>query len=113
MEITTIKETVETIHITDPVVSFARFCFNSSGDLFVSSDYGFYAYSWRSFGPDFKSFLAQSNVEYLLEKLEYTYRFATKKAIPKYWKQNLRVLIEVFINHLKNDALNVGFECHS
>ncbi len=94
------KHTAETVYISHPNASYGIFCYNSVGDLFLNSDYGMYGYAWRSFGDDFKSFLAQINSDYLMGKLEMNYRSTTSKKIPKYSYDKVKILCEAFIEHM-------------
>jgi len=106
MENTEIKinqHSAETIYINHPEASYAIFCFNSIGDLFVNSDYGFYGYAWRSYGDDFKTFLSGTNADYIIQKFENNYRNTAGKKIPKYWSEHLKILVETFINQLKKE----------
>jgi len=102
MEIKVNKLSAETIYINHPDASYGIFCFNEIGDLFINSDYGFYGYAWRSFGQNFKEFLASTNSHYLIGKFEINYRASSNKSIPKYWKEKLTILVDTFINQLKS-----------
>jgi len=106
MEITFIKDSAETIYINHPNASYGIFCFNTKGDLFVNSDYGSYSYAWRSFKNDFKEFLSNINSDYMIGKFEINLRAMTNKGIPKYWKENLKILCDSFIDFLKEDLKN-------
>lgn len=98
------RETAETIYISSRDTSYGIFCFNSAGDLFINSDWGFYGYAWRSFGDDFKKFLAQTNSDYLMGKLELNYRSTTNKKIHLTAYKALKQLCELFINELKQEV---------
>lgn len=100
MEIETQKQSAETIYINHPQASYAIFCFNSVGDLFVNSDWGFYGYSWRSFGDNFKSFLAQTNSDYIVSKFSINHRDVSGKKMPSHRESNLKILVQEFINEL-------------
>ncbi len=93
--------TAETIYISHPTASYGIFCYNSLGDLFLNSDYGFHAYAWRSFGDDFKKFLAQTNSDYIMGKFETNYRQYANKKMPKHMYDNVEILVGELINYLK------------
>ena len=63
-----IKDDAATIYIDHPEAGYGIFCFNSKGDLFLNSDWGFYGYSWRAFSDSFADFLRRSNAEYIVGK---------------------------------------------
>lgn len=66
-----IPEEATTVYISHPESSYGIFCLNASGDLFLNSDWGFYAYAWRYIGNcTFKEFIASTNKHYLSDKLE-------------------------------------------
>ena len=73
--------------------SYGVFCFNSMGDLFINSDWGFFGYSWRSFGTDFKKFLQTCNSEYLVGKFGINYREVSGKKLPPHREKNLTILV--------------------
>jgi hypothetical protein len=101
MDITVHKNTAETIAIQHPDASYGIFCFNNVGDLFVNSDWGFYGFAWRSFGNNFKEFLASINPDYMVGKFEYNYQHVAQKKMPALYKKKLTVLATEFINQLK------------
>lgn len=102
MKITT--DSAKTVQVDHPEASYAIFCFNSIGDLFINSDWGFYAYSWRSFGQrTFEEFLSECNSDYLLKKLEIT-QSGNGGKIYQNQKKNLVILIDEFINVLKEEC---------
>ncbi|MDV3662451.1 hypothetical protein CMU51_00045 [Elizabethkingia anophelis] len=93
-------DTAKTIQIDHPEASYGIFCFNTVGDLFITSDWGFYAYSWRSFGKQsFESFLSKCNSEYLMGKLQIT-QINNGREIYPIQKENLTILINAFIDYL-------------
>jgi hypothetical protein len=101
-EIKIIKDGAETIYISTKETSYGIFCFNSMGDLFLNSDYGFYGFAWRSYGDNFKRFLSGCSDCYIVEKFDYNYRMTTgRKGIPAYKKEKVEKLIALFINELK------------
>lgn len=95
----------ETIRIDHSVASYGIFCFNTAGDLFLSSDWGFYGYAWRGYGADtFKRFLSQCEDEYIVGKFELNFRQTTNKKLPIHTKQMLLTLTEQFIKALKKEV---------
>lgn len=91
----------ETLYINHPTSSYGIFCFNSQGDLFLNSDWGFYGYAWRSYGDDFKEFLGSTNADYILQKFELNFRQVYSKKINAHAKENLLNLINELINYCK------------
>ena len=87
------KDTAETFYINDPESTYGTFCFNTSGDLFLNSDYGYYCYSWRAFGTDFKKFLSGLNPEYVFDKFDTNAHHLMKKAFPNIAKNQLLALL--------------------
>jgi hypothetical protein len=69
-EVKVIPQAAEVVYISDPVHSYGIFCFNEQGDLFLNSDWGFYAFAWRSMGEGktTKQFIAGCNPEYIAMK---------------------------------------------
>ncbi len=103
METRIVKSTAETVYINHPDASYGIFCYNTVGDLFINSDWGMFGYAWRSFGDDFKKFLAGTNSEYLVGKLSINYRDTTGKKLPQHKEEKLTTLVNVFIAHLKSE----------
>lgn len=93
------------IQIYHPESSYAIFCFSAKGDLFVNSDWGFFGYTWRSYGSQnsFTHFLAKTNAaEYIVGKLEINYfELTNRRKIPPFRRKNLLVLTELFIERIK------------
>jgi len=96
-----VELTAQTIRVEHPEASYGIFCFNSAGDLFLSSDWGFYAYAWRAFGEDFGAFLASCNTEYIVGKFAITYAEVARKNLPKLNTQKLTQLVDAFREVLK------------
>lgn len=95
------EQTAETIYISHPQASYGIFCFNSIGDLFINSDWGFFGYAWRSYGNDFKKFLTQTNAEYIVGKFEINHKEVANKKMDSYRKEKLLILVNAFIHTLK------------
>ena len=94
-------DTAETVEIRTKDHSYGIFCYNSRGDLFLSSDWGMYGFSWRSFGQDgFREFLKQINAEYVYGKFELNYRYLTSKPLPKHCREHVEALIKEFVKYL-------------
>lgn len=64
-----IKDQAEQYYISLPGQSWATFVISEKGDLFINSDWGYWACCWRSFGTDFKKFLIDMNSDYLIMNL--------------------------------------------
>lgn len=97
----------QTVYINHPTASFGTFCFNSKGDLFLNSDWGFHGYAWRAFGTDFKGFLAGLNVDYLLDKFEYNINMSNRNKKPykfnSFQREALTDLCQSFIDYLRKE----------
>lgn len=101
----TITLTAQTVRIEHPQASYGIFCFNSAGDLFLSSDWGFYAYSWRAFGDDFIDFLAYCNTEYIVGKFAITYQEQARRRLAQMQQNKLSLLVEEFRKVLQDQIL--------
>lgn len=100
--VATIKEySAHTMFIRHPEASFGIFCYNDEGDLFLNSDYGFYGYAWRSYGDNFKEFLARTNADYIVGKFGINFRSDSGKKIPKFREEKLTILVAEFIKQVK------------
>lgn len=104
VEVKIIKDNAETIYIRHPESSYGIFCYNSTGDLFLNSDYGMYGFAWRSYGADrpFKEFLKSLNTDYVFGKFQSNNYMTNKKKISKFTEKHLCNLIEEFIKALNN-----------
>lgn len=94
------KNTSSTVYINTPKTSWAIFMYTPKGDLFLSSDWGTYSHQWRSFGGDFEDFLKGLGVGYFVGKLSTP--DINQKRISKMQQEILTLLVEHFINALKN-----------
>lgn len=94
----------KTVQINTQEHSWGIFCFNELGDLFLNSDWGVYAFSWRSFGGNFQSFLAGTNEDYIVQKFENNFCNQTQKPINPHTKSKVLLLTKEFINHLKKNS---------
>lgn len=97
----------QTIQIHSKDHSWGVFCFNEIGDLFLNSDWGAFMYGWRSFGANFREFLASTNADYIVGKFQINYREHSKKAIPPHTKTAITGLVELLIQHLKDNPQTV------
>lgn len=70
MEYTVNKRPAETYLIRHNEYSWGIFFLNADGDLFIESDWGYWTFSWRAWGPNgFKAFLCGLDEEYFFGKL--------------------------------------------
>ena len=99
--VTATTHTAETVYISHPLSSYGIFCFNEEGDLFLNSDWGFYGFSWRAFGDDFKDFLSRTNADYIVGKFAINYREVAGKKLPQHKQNHLLNLVSAFIKSLK------------
>lgn len=92
----------ETIYLSHPEASYAIFCYNSIGDLFVNSDWGSYNYAWRHYANDeFRAFLANTNADYVVGKLSINFHSTTGKKMRPHTQKMLTILVHEFIQVLK------------
>lgn len=98
-----LTDRAKTMYISNPEASYAIFCWNSQGDLFMNSDWGFYAYSWRAFGNDFNEFLTRLNAQYLVEKLSMNWHVPGNKLVKFNGRREQMVtkLCTIFIEELR------------
>lgn len=98
------SEIAETLYVSHPTSSYGIFCFNSGGDLFLNSDWGFYGFAWRAYGKDFKGFLGQCNSDYIVGKFEINYREVNNgKKMPAHRVSNVKVLVDELIKFCKEN----------
>lgn len=97
------KDSAATYYIRHPNASYGIFCFNEAGDLFLNSDWGMYGFAWRSYGKDFREFLAQTNADYIFQKFDTNTRYLHSKGLPKHVQKPVTALIEAFIQALKEE----------
>lgn len=93
-----------TVYINHPEASYAIFCFNEYGDLFMNSDWGFYGYAWRHYGDrTFKEFLQGLNSDYLVGKfaINFNQDRPSKQWLKGIQKENVTKLIELFLTEIK------------
>jgi hypothetical protein len=89
------KTQAESVQISGGKYSWAVITYNPNGDLFINCDWGncAYAFSFRSFGGDFKIFLLESDLDYIISKLEAN---STKKHINKPTREALMFHLSEF-----------------
>jgi len=80
------KSTADTYYLCGPEFEWAKVIVCPEGDLLIQGDYGYFAYSWRSFGPDFKAFLSDITPEYVFQKFDNNATYLFKKGLPKHVK---------------------------
>lgn len=100
-----IKDTASQWYITVVGHSWATFTFSPKGDFFIHSDWGYWAFNWRSFGSDFKAFLSRIGTEYLIDKIE-TNQFqfyGINKKIHTRQREAITALFQRFQEELKRE----------
>lgn len=95
------------IKVTHPEHSYGIFCWNSLGDLFLSSDWGMYGFSWRSFGKDFKQFLLEINEDYVFNKFDQNSRYLHGKGLPKHVRPHV---IEDAVEQIDEEIIRQEYE---
>lgn len=104
-EITVIKDPAETIYISHPEASYGIFCYNSKGDLFLNSDWGFFGFAWRHYsGDSFKDWLSQCNADYVTGKFAINWNNnnpARSNRFGGHREKNVKLLVAEFLNALK------------
>ncbi len=103
VEVKIVTEPAETVYINTPKDSYGIFCFNSKGDLFLNSDWGFYGYAWRHFGGDFKAFISQCNADYISDKFEININGRKAQTdYTRYRMEHVKVLVKHLIEYCKS-----------
>jgi hypothetical protein len=105
LELKIINNPAETVYINTPKDSYGIFCFNSIGDLFLNSDWGFYGFSWRHMGDGItlKEFIAGCNADYIADKFYTNINTQKdKKDFEKWRRSHVLVLINHFIDYCKS-----------
>lgn len=92
-----------TIQINSKDHSWGIFCFDELGNLFLNSDWGAFMYSWRSFGSDFREFLASTNPDYVVGKFAINFREHARKSMPPHTTSAVTGLVGLLIEHLKEN----------
>jgi hypothetical protein len=104
-EVTIIKDQAETVYVNHPESSYGIFCYNSKGDLFLNSDWGFFGYAWRHYGtPDFKTFLSGASPEYITGKFAINWNQNNPSRANRFGghrEKHVLQLVTAFINSLK------------
>ena len=98
-----IKDNAATMYVSSPKASYGIFCFNSQGDLFLNSDWGFFGFAWRAYGKDFKEFLKSLNSEYVVGKFEYNWNMDRKGKFTGRRKECVTELVSIFLQELRKD----------
>lgn len=85
--------------------SWGTFIITEKGDLFINSDWGYWACNWRAFGDNFKKFLVEIHGDYLIMNLErQQMQFGGKRSIPGRKKEALFALFKRFQDELKKET---------
>lgn len=85
--------------------SWGTFIITEKGDLFINSDWGYWACNWRAFGIDFKEFLSKINSDYLMNNLiRQQVQFGGSKTITKRKQEAIVALFERFQQELKKET---------
>lgn len=100
-----IKDTAETMYVYSKETSYGTFCFNSQGDLFLNSDWGFFGYGWRAFGRNFKDFLKQTNAEYIASNFARNWNANSKSKFAGRREQAVTKMIEIFLTELRKEII--------
>jgi hypothetical protein len=101
------KTNATSYRIDHPQHSYGIFIITEKGDLFITSDWGYYTFSWRAFGDNFKAFLIGLGADYLLSKLESNQRqfLGVSKKINKRQAEALIALFTEFQEQLKTETI--------
>lgn len=103
-----VKDKCEQYYVHVVGHSWGTFTLSEKGDFFIHSDWGYWAFNWRSFGPSFKVFLSEINTSYLIDKIEANQMqfYGIKKKIQARTKEAIIALFEAFQEHLKTELQN-------
>jgi hypothetical protein len=98
------KSNAQTYLIRHKDKSFALFFINKDGDLFISSDWGHFTFSWRAWGSGtFKEFLLGLDEEYFFGKLEINHNNWGGKKLGKNTEDAVKVLFKSFQAVLRDE----------
>jgi hypothetical protein len=104
-DIKIIKDPAEQYYISIPGQSFCTFTISAKGDLFISSDWGYWRCAWRSFGHNFKQFLIDTNFDYILGCLvREQLQAGGKKSVNKRTEEALKAHFTEFQRILKMES---------
>jgi hypothetical protein len=105
MQTKTIKDPAEQYYVYVDGQSWGTFTISAKGDFFIHSDWGYWAFNWRSFGENFKQFIAGLTVDYLLTKLESNQRqfHGVNRKISGRQKDAITALFTQFQSELKKE----------
>lgn len=99
------KTTCEKYHFDSDNHSWTTFIISDTGDLYIYGDWGYYCYSWRAFGKDFKNFLIDITPEYLLSKIESNASLHRKDKITSRQKEALLFFFGELIKIIKSEIV--------
>ena len=86
--------------------SWASFIITDKGDLFINSDWGYWACNWRAFGPSFREFLSDMYPDYLMNNIiRQQLTFGGKKTIQKRTQEAIFALFRKFQDELKKELV--------
>lgn len=84
--------------------SWGTFIITEKGDLFINSDWGYWATCWRAFGTNFREFLSTIDTDYLMMNLlRNQLQFGGNKTITKRKEQAIAALFKRFQDELKKE----------
>lgn len=106
------RQVAQSYYISTDKYSWAYFYITATGELFIHSDWGYFCYSWKSFGEDFKRFIVSCNADYILNALERNYRElkGARAKLAANQAEALKVLIDCFREELKKERSNEDAE---
>lgn len=105
METKTIIDHAKQYYQSMPNHSFMTFTISEKGDIFISGDWGYWAYAFRS-SENFKVFLCRINSDYLINKLEsnsFQFQYTKKKGLPSRVREALEAHFMQFQKTLKQE----------
>lgn len=101
------KQLADAYHIDSMKHSWAVIMVSEKGDLMINSDYGNFAYAWRSYGgKEFKHFLTTINIDYLIGKLETSANYLKSGKpyrMPKYIQDAMAEYFNLLKEQLKSE----------
>lgn len=104
-EIIIITDPAETVYIRHPEASYGIFCFNSKGDLFLNSDWGFFGFAWRHYsGGSFKEWLSTCDADYVTGKFAINWNGNNPARAHRFGgerERNIKILVTEFLKSLK------------
>ncbi len=99
------KDTCEQYYQELEGQSWCTFTISPKGDFFIHSDWGYWAFNWRSFGSNFKLFLTDINEQYLFDKLESNELMFSKRKMNSRQTRAITEHFRAFQDSLKEEIL--------